>query len=347
MQKSGLNRLSYIDVLKVTAAFLIVMLHVSALYVDMKAAPAGELHYFINIFSRIGLPLFIMVSGALLLRSQYRFSFKKKFFYIAKIYAFWSAFYVLFEQASLWATGAPFLTPAEMVVHWIRGPYHFWYLTMLLGIYIFMPVLSRLKDFQTLNYLVVLSFVILYIVQPLMGVMPDCVNTFTLQMMVYRPDYNLFLFLLGAWLHQMPLEKNLLSTASFLFATGLVLTAFGIHRAAHLSDMVTMTPFNMWAQLFMAVGLFYMIRYSARHHHSSERLMLLSKCTLHIFITSAFFIFLYDYLLQDLWDGFLPILGVNIVLWSVVIFALSFGAGYMVYRKDRWLKRRRLEKSGK
>lgn len=346
MSISSTRRLSYIDILKVFAAFLIVLLHVSALYVDLNGAPVGELHYLINIISRVGLPLFIMVSGALLLRNQYRFNFQKRFFYILKIYAFWSAFYVLIDQLSLYFSGNALLTLPEMAVHWIRGPFHFWYLAMLLGIYIFMPILTRIRDFQTLNYLVGLTFFILYILQPLRPFLPDCVNDFTAQMMVYHADQNLFFFLLGAWLHQMPLEKNLLSITSTMFAVGLVITVYNIHRAAHLSDLLTMVPQNTWAQLLMAAGLFYMIRYSARNHRSSERLMILSKCTLHIYISSAFFILLYDVLIQDLWDSFLPFLGVNILIWSVVIFACSFGLGYLVYRKDRWLSNRRREKNG-
>ena len=68
MSTPGLNRLSYIDTLKVLAAFMIVLLHVSAIYVDMTVQPVGKLVYYINALVRPGLFIFLMVSGALLLR---------------------------------------------------------------------------------------------------------------------------------------------------------------------------------------------------------------------------------------------------------------------------------------
>ena len=176
MSTPGLNRLSYIDTLKVLAAFMIVLLHVSAIYVDMTVQPVGKLVYYINALVRPGLFIFLMVSGALLLRPQYTFNFKKKFTYIAKIYAFWSAFYVVFDQLAFAISGKPLLTFPEMAVHWIRGPYHFWYLAMLLGMYIYMPILTRLKDFQTLNYFIGLGFVLLYVIPPARPFLPASVG---------------------------------------------------------------------------------------------------------------------------------------------------------------------------
>ena len=79
MSTPGLNRLSYIDTLKVLAAFMIVVLHVSAIYVDMTVQPVGKLVYYINALVRPGLFIFLMVSGALLLRPQYTFNFNKRY----------------------------------------------------------------------------------------------------------------------------------------------------------------------------------------------------------------------------------------------------------------------------
>lgn len=67
--------------------------HVSAVYVRMDAAllsPFGALPYVINLCVRFALPMFMMISGALLLRESYAFNFKQKFSYIIKLYAVWS-----------------------------------------------------------------------------------------------------------------------------------------------------------------------------------------------------------------------------------------------------------------
>ena len=288
-----------------------------------------------------------MISGALLLRPQYTFNFKKKFLYIAKIYAFWSAFYVAFEQFSYMISGNPLLTPQEMVVHWVRGPYHFWYLTMLLGIYIFIPILTRLKDFQTLNYFVVLVFVLIYIIPYAAPYLPDCVNGFISQMLVLNVDRILFFFILGAWLNNLPLDKSLFKLTSFFFAIGFLLMIFQLHTAESYELIMAGNVISAFSELFLTTGIFYMLRYAHQHHKSAERTLLLSKCSLHIYVTSAFVIYLYQYLIQPYWDALVPYPGLSVLIWSVVVFIISAGLAYMVFLKDRWLKRHRTEKAQK
>lgn len=345
MSTPALSRLSYMDTLKVLAAFMIVLLHVSAIYVDPAAVPRGELVYLINTIVRPGLLIFMMVSGALLLRAHYIFNFKKKFFYIAKIYILWSAFYVCVEQLAYLGSGNPLLNPQEMVVHWIRGPYHFWYLSMLLGMYIFMPILSRLKDFHTLNYFVMLSFVMVYILPYAEPYLPDCVNGFIQQMTVFSMGQVLFFFLLGAWLHQLPLEKSLFNLASLLFTVGLLLTIYQLNTAENYNIVMGNSAIKSFSQLFLALGLFYMIRYAYKDRRGSERTLLASKCALHIYITSAFVIYVYEYLIQPYWDEFVPFNGISTLFWSIIVFIVSFGLAYMVFLKDRWLKHYRTKKA--
>lgn len=178
MSTNTLDRLSFIDILKIGATFAIVLLHVSALYVRMDAQllnPSGTLPYIINSLTRVALPLFMMATGTLLLRDRYRFNLKNKFTFIAKTYIFWSALYICADQVLRLYVGDELLSPAEMIVGWIRGPYHFWYLQMLLGFYLLMPLLARLKGLQTLSYAMLLLFVITYIYNPLAPHLCQCV----------------------------------------------------------------------------------------------------------------------------------------------------------------------------
>ena len=193
MSMKTLTRLSYIDILKIVATFAIVLWHVSAVYVRMDAAllsPFGALPYVINLCVRFALPMFMMISGALLLRESYAFNFKQKFSYIIKLYAVWSLVYVLADQAMRAASGGALLSPAEMLASWIRGPYHFWYLQMLLGVYLLMPLLVRLKGLQTLNYATLLLFVIIYIYNPLSPYLPQAVNDVAGQVILYAAEHD-------------------------------------------------------------------------------------------------------------------------------------------------------------
>ena len=324
------ERLSYIDFLKVIAAFMIVMLHVSAAYVDMSNSFPQNMVYFINDFTRVALPIFIMVSGALLLRSQYQFNFKKKFFFILKIYIVWSAFYVLVHQAAYLVSDNPLLTIPEMIVQWIRGPYHFWYLTMLMGFYILMPLLEKLKDFHSISYILGLSFAVIYVYEPIRPFLPDCLNTFIGGAIVLQPATILFYFLIGAWMHQLPLEKKLAKLSLCFFICGLGLRIYRFYTVTQFNQIVDNHPLNLYSQLLMAIGIFYGVRYLFRNVESSQRLIQLSNCTLYIYVLSAFFIFAFENILKDLWGKILPIDSISILIWSIICFICSYIAAAFI-----------------
>lgn len=259
MSMKTLTRLSYIDILKIVATFAIVLWHVSAVYVRMDAAllsPLGALPYVINLCVRFALPMFMMISGALLLRESYAFNFKQKFSYIIKLYAVWSLVYVLADQAMRAASGGALLSPAEMLASWIRGPYHFWYLQMLLGVYLLMPLLVRLKGLQTLNYATLLLFVIIYIYNPLSPYLPQAVNDVAGQVILMRPSTMLFFMLAGACLHRVPLLRKLAILSALAALAGFAIRLYLLFSTPDYASASTVQPLYSYSELLMTVGLF-------------------------------------------------------------------------------------------
>lgn len=84
------NRIVHMDVVRVIACFAVIMIHSSAPYVIENF---GSLNFWIgNIFdglARIGVPLFVMVSGALMLDEKYNFSKQKLIEHIKNDYIFY------------------------------------------------------------------------------------------------------------------------------------------------------------------------------------------------------------------------------------------------------------------
>ena len=72
------GRIYYLDILRVIACISVIMIHSSAEYVIKDI---GSFNFWIgNILdglSRIGVPLFVMISGTLLLDKNYKFDKKK------------------------------------------------------------------------------------------------------------------------------------------------------------------------------------------------------------------------------------------------------------------------------
>jgi len=92
---------------------------------------------------RVGVPLFIMLSGALLLAPKketesMRDFFKKRWVRVGLPFVFWAAIYFLWEI---------FVNHQAVTVNFfvdgiLTGPYfHFWYIYMLLGLYLLTPIL--------------------------------------------------------------------------------------------------------------------------------------------------------------------------------------------------------------
>lgn len=89
------NRIVHMDVVRVIACFAVIMIHSSAPYVIENF---GSLNFWIgNIFdglARIGVPLFVMVSGALMLDEKYNFSKQKLIEHIKKMIIFFGLAFI-------------------------------------------------------------------------------------------------------------------------------------------------------------------------------------------------------------------------------------------------------------
>ena len=347
MSTSSLTRLSYIDILKILSTFAIVLWHVSALYVRMDAQllnPSGTLPYVINASARVALPLFMMISGALLLRESYQFNLNRKFSFILKTYVIWAFIYMLADQLMRFSTGGALLSPTEMIASWIRGPYHFWYLQMLLGVYLLMPLLVRLRGLQTLNYATLLLFVIIYIYNPLSPHLPEAVNAVADQVILMTPSTMLFFFLLGACLHRVPLTRKLAVLSAAAALLGFCVRLWQLFSTPSYQMGVSLQPANIYSELLMVVGIFYLARFLCRHYEDGARMQYLSKCTLRIYISSALWIYAYQLLIQPHWDARVPYPTLAILFWSIIVFLCSWLTAHVLVKKDALLRTRRAKR---
>ena len=93
------NRIYYMDILRVIACLCVVMIHTCGSFVTKEY---GSVNYWIgnvlDSISRVAVPLFIMISGALLLDENYDYSVGKIKKHIKKMilfFVFWSVVYCL------------------------------------------------------------------------------------------------------------------------------------------------------------------------------------------------------------------------------------------------------------
>lgn len=167
MNKSRNHALDYI---RVVAIMAVVMIHASASFVK-----AEDTFVWGNIFdclSRPAVPLFVMLSGALMLDEHRKIDTKKLYFKNALgllgLLMLWSVIYALYKN-----DGPRFLLRV------INGHYHLWYLYMIISLYILTPFLrcmvkkENVKLVQLFMFLALCTQFLKPILQILIGYLPS------------------------------------------------------------------------------------------------------------------------------------------------------------------------------
>ena len=131
-----------IDFMRIVAAFAVVVIHVSSYYLKNDFTQYSWMFAnFFNAFSRWSVPLFIMISGALLISDKsfqnVDLFFKKRLNRILLPLVFWSVIFTLF---SIYVYD--FFSIKDIFARLYIGEpyYHLWYLFLILGIYFVTPL---------------------------------------------------------------------------------------------------------------------------------------------------------------------------------------------------------------
>lgn len=135
-----------INFMRILAAFAVVVIHVSSYYIKSNLAINNQswvLGNIFNSFSRWSVPVFIMISGALLINEKSfqhtTLFYKKRIKRILIPLVFWSVIFTVFNK---YITN--FFSVKDIVARLFIGEtyYHLWYLFLLVGLYAVTPVVS-------------------------------------------------------------------------------------------------------------------------------------------------------------------------------------------------------------
>lgn len=152
------ERLTNYDYLRVFATFAVVLLHVSALWIDfrglIKLHLIIDIAYIFNDLTRFAVPCFLMLSGALLMRDTQNVSFKqfywKAFVKLGIPTIIFSLIYTAYTYFAINYGIFPSKGPVFSILlnKLVRGAplYHMWFMYMILWIYLFVPFVKIIKN---------------------------------------------------------------------------------------------------------------------------------------------------------------------------------------------------------
>ena len=149
-----------LDIIKTVAIITVLMTHISASFVILFPVSSPEFIWgnIIDSLSRIGVPLFVMVSGALFLDEDKPFDaksfFRKHLLKMVVLLVIWSIVYGIFYSM---VSGVSIL---DYIFNFAGTLYpHIWYMYMIIGLYLITPVLRLFVKRENSKY--ILYFIIL------------------------------------------------------------------------------------------------------------------------------------------------------------------------------------------
>lgn len=150
------RKTGYLDFMRILACIMVVGVHVSALclnQLNVESLNFKIMNAFDCLFI-LGVPLFVMISGALLLSPEYMLDIKKLYFHkafpLAFLYFFWLLFYNtdgFIADSKLWSFET---VKKEIVLESLlgRGCGPLWFLPMIVSLYFCVPVLKAFATNQ-------------------------------------------------------------------------------------------------------------------------------------------------------------------------------------------------------
>jgi surface polysaccharide O-acyltransferase-like enzyme len=139
-----------VDIIRILAAFLVILGHTTdrfVLYTYLKNSVAGNTIYYLNTLSHVAVPLFVLLSGYLLLRKEkiknVMSFYKRRFSRILLPFIFWVTIYAGVDIN--WDKSRLTMQYVQQRL-WNGDLWHLYFLVIILELYLITPILMRITE---------------------------------------------------------------------------------------------------------------------------------------------------------------------------------------------------------
>jgi surface polysaccharide O-acyltransferase-like enzyme len=289
-----------VDLIRSVAIVLVILLHASIepnLSVDFMSPQGIALWWTSNAYRSIAItcvPMFVMLTGALLLRPEktdepLRVFFRKRWMRIGIPSIFWGIIYFIWQFT---VRGQP--VSADYIFKGVlTGPYyHFWFLYVLVGLYLLTPLLRVIVNYakwSVIKYFLVLWFVGTALA-PLFALYGDLSSpVLWFQQSLFLLTGLIGYYILGPYIRGFQWRRRTLAallvvgSVSTALGTYAIVGTFGESYGLELLDAASLTAIPTSVALFLLLAS---IPYQniERHKKTSSLLALISQNTLPIYL---------------------------------------------------------------
>ena len=328
------ERLLYLDWLRVVATFMVVTIHVSAgiVGIDYNDSPTNWLAAnFYESLSRSAVPLFVMISGALLLGDQREMSYthflSKR---VSKIFiplVSWSIIYYIYQVIDHWY---PTFSIKQLISLFLTNgiSVHFWFMYMILGIYLTTPIVKIFIQHakrRDIEYFLILWFYASFIVK----YMNDAFG-FSFNIELFYVTNYVGYFVLGYYLAHYPLKKISGKLALFSTLLGMVIIfflTFSTTKNAGGTLQEYWYEYHSPGVLLSAIGMFLLFKQYFSKKNLGPLSNAINRLSFGIYLVHMLVLLIFSHrIIRPLQDHFHPILSIPIT----VLFVLAI-SGIMTY----------------
>lgn len=329
------NRVIYFDLLRIIATFMIVAIHcIPHSSSDSTLFDWSVLAIYDSV-TRWGVPVFVMISGALFLGKELSVNtlLKKNILRILSAFLFWSFLYNVLEMMEK----GEVLSAKYFFINIIQGHYHMWFLYMIACIYLIVPMLNVIiKHIKLAYYFAALSFVFAFLIPQIITIIGLKSNylgeglneVFSYTHMNFVLGFSGY-FVLGYLLHKLQINKKLeiltyiIGIFSLLFT--IAVTVWISMREKVLSELFfdSMT-INI---LMMSISVFVFAKQhlnkNFKREHTIDFVSYISKCTFGVYLVHPLVIDCLNKFFGVTTNFFNPILSIPAI--ALLVFACSLG----------------------
>lgn len=337
MKTNENKRIYYLDILRVIACLSVIMIHTSSRYV---VKDFGTFNFYVGNFfdsiARIGVPIFVMISGSLMLDEKYDYSNKKLIKHIFKLlifFLFWSIFYSIINNV----INNKSIDIINFISSIAVGHFHLWFIYMIVGLYLIVPLLRlwvKKENKKYIEYFIGLSLIFSFILPQIVYVgsiysnlfanINKILNNINLQ---YIGGFTTY-FILGWYLNNYNIKNKKLLYIFGIIGFILTFTATAIlsittGKAIQLYDNLTINVFFQSLMVFIIVKN----KYQSLNKMNNKLLLGISKNSLGIYAIHPFLISkIYPILAKINFNNAL----INILVVYVIILIISYIIVYIM-----------------
>ena len=338
------KRVYYLDVIRFIACMAVVMIHVSTEYVNENL---GTFNFWVgNVFdgiARIGVPLFVMISGSIMLDKNYNYNNKKLIRHIVKLiifFIFWSAIYDIIYNIiiPIFITHEP-INILRVAGDFVKGHFHLWFIYMIIGMYLILPLLRlwvRDENKKYVEYFILLAIIFTFIIPQIISVGSNYGILFE-HIQSILDDINLkyvggftTYFILGWYINNYDIKSTkllyimgIISAFTTIIATGILSISTG--KAIQMYGNMTINVLLYTIMIFVLIKN----KFNNKNDHENKLISIISKNSLGIYAMHPVIIVIISTILVN--NG-IDIAIINIPITFILTFLISFIGTYILSR---------------